>query len=85
MQDLGYELPRIYIPRTPVNRATRRGESYWASPLPALLFHFLIEESVIDLPCPALAHTLHCYWLLQLRFLRAFDEQPNKRQEHQKL
>ena len=25
MQDLGYELPRILIPRTPVNRGKKKG------------------------------------------------------------
>ena len=34
MQDLGYELPRIPIPRTPVNKGKGKGRSYDA---PALL------------------------------------------------
>jgi hypothetical protein len=32
MQDLGYELPRIRIPRTPVNRGIKKGRSYDARP-----------------------------------------------------
>jgi hypothetical protein len=32
MQDLGYELPRIPIPRTPVNKGMRKGRSYDARP-----------------------------------------------------
>jgi hypothetical protein len=28
MQDLGYELPRIPIPRTPVNKGKRKGRGY---------------------------------------------------------
>jgi hypothetical protein len=28
MQDLGYELPRISIPRTPVNKGKRKGRRY---------------------------------------------------------
>jgi hypothetical protein len=27
MQDLGYELPRILIPRTPVNKRKKKGQS----------------------------------------------------------
>jgi hypothetical protein len=34
MQDPGYELPRIHIPRTPVNKGKGKGRSYDA---PALL------------------------------------------------
>jgi hypothetical protein len=34
MQDLGYELPRIPIPRTPVHKGKKKGRSYDA---PALL------------------------------------------------
>jgi hypothetical protein len=32
MQDLGYELPRIPIPRTPVNKEERRGRVQGSSP-----------------------------------------------------
>ena len=36
MHYLGYELPRIPIPRNRVNRARRRGEGLYDSPLPTL-------------------------------------------------
>jgi hypothetical protein len=32
MQDLGYELPRIPIPRTSVNKGKKQGRSYDARP-----------------------------------------------------
>jgi len=32
MQDLGYELPRILIPRTSVNKGKKKGRSYDARP-----------------------------------------------------
>jgi hypothetical protein len=32
MQDLGYELPRIPIPRTPVNKGIRKGRHTYAGP-----------------------------------------------------
>jgi len=35
MQDLGYELPRIPIPRTSVNKAKKRGRSCFAPALPS--------------------------------------------------
>jgi hypothetical protein len=34
MQDLGYELPRIPIPRTWVNKGERQDQSYYAPALP---------------------------------------------------
>src|SRR5215212_3561866 len=54
---------RTVSPRTSVNKGRRRGESYWASPLPALLVRFLIGEGLIDLPCPGPAYSLHCHSL----------------------
>jgi hypothetical protein len=33
MQDLGYELLRIYIPRTPVNKAKKKGRSLSLGPV----------------------------------------------------
>ena len=33
MQDLGYELPRIYIPRTRVNKGKNKGRGVAASAL----------------------------------------------------
>jgi hypothetical protein len=32
MQDLGYELPRIPLPRTTVNKGKKKGRSYDARP-----------------------------------------------------
>ena len=39
MQDLGYELPRILIPRTPVNKGKKKGQSVLA---PALLLRVVL-------------------------------------------
>jgi len=40
MQDLGYELPRIPIPRTPVNKGKEKGRGYFAPALPSCRGYF---------------------------------------------
>src|SRR5215218_11347593 len=58
MQDLGYELPRIPIPRTRVNKAIRRARAH----VEALAFE--------TIPLRVLPRRGLARWVLVLRFLR---------------
>jgi hypothetical protein len=49
MQNPGYELPRIRIPRTPVNRARRRAGLIWAPTLPLTqITHLVVADATFD-------------------------------------